>query len=253
MTFKLAIHSFKGGTGKSLIAANLAVSLALEGKSVGAMDLDLSGPGLHAIFELKKEEIKNTLNDILLMKCSPMETVIDLTERLGLRKGRLVFTPASYKAEDIVRILSKGYELPIFRNAVEEVSKAYDLDYSFIDTHPGIEQSTLVAMGACDAILLVSRIDSQDIFGTGVMLEVAKALKKPVFLVANMVPPGVDEEKLEQRLASMYGVPVITAIPFYTEVLRALSSGVFVLKNPGHDFASKMKPLTSKMLEVEKS
>jgi septum site-determining protein MinD len=253
LPFKVVIHSFKGGPGKSTITANLATSLALKGKSVGMMDLDLAGPGLHVIFELNKEEIKHTLNDVFLMKCSPTDTVIDLTERLGLEKGSLMFIPASYKAEDIVRILSKGYELSMFQTAVEEVSKTYNLDYIFIDTHPGIEESTLVAIGTGDVILLISRIDSQDVFGTGVILEVSKALKKSVFLVMNMIPPGTEYEILNERLQNTFNTPVIGKIPFYTEILRSLSAGVFILKNPEHEFTSMINSLTFKLLEVEKN
>jgi len=253
LTFKVVIHSFKGGPGKSTITANLATSLALKGKSVGMLDLDLAGPGLHVIFELNKEEIKYTLNDVFLMKCSPMDTVIDLTERLGLKQGSLKFIPASYKAEDIVRILSKGYELSMFQTAVKEVSKAYDLDYVFIDTHPGIEESTLVAIGTGDTILLISRIDNQDIFGTGIILEVAKALKKPVFLIMNMIPPGTENKNLNEKLQRTFDTQIIGQIPFYTEILRSLSSGIFILKNPEHEFTSIIDSLTLKLLEVEKN
>jgi len=253
MTQKVVSHSFKGGPGKSTVLSNLAVSLALEGKNVGAIDLDLAGPGLHVIFELKKDEIKYTLNDILQMKCAPLDAVIDLTKRQRLKKGRLVFIPASYNAEDIVRILTTGYELSIFRKALEEVANAYDLDYMLIDTHPGIEESTLVAMGVCDTLLLISRLDNQDILGTGVTLEVAKALKKPVFLVVNMIPPGVDEKALKERLERLFDIPIIGEIPFYTDVLRALSSGIFILKHPEHDFGARIKSISSKLLEVEKN
>ncbi len=45
MTKVIAVHSFKGGTGKTTLTANLAATLALHHR-VGVMDLDLSGPGL---------------------------------------------------------------------------------------------------------------------------------------------------------------------------------------------------------------
>ena len=243
MTFKIAVHSFKGGTGKSTITANLAVSLALEGRRVGVLDLDLAGPGLHVLFEMKPDEIKYTLNDYFLGTCAPAEIAIDLTERMDLKRGSLVFVPASFKAEDIVRVLSKGYEIGTFRNAIDVISNLYKLDYMIVDTHPGIEKSTLISMGSCDMNIIISRMDSQDIFGTGVMLEVTKVLEKSQILIANMIPPGVDKEKVRARLETLFGTKVITAIPFYTEVLRALSSEIFVLKNPTHDFSSTLRPV----------
>ena len=243
MTTRIAVHSFKGGTGKSTISANIAVSLAMEGKKVGVLDLDLAGPGLHVLFEMKPDSIKYTLNDYFLGQCSATDIAVDLTDQLGLKNGKLLFVPASFKAEDIVKVLSRGYEIGMFRNAIEAISKMHDLDYMIVDTHPGIEKSTLISMGVCDVNLIVSRMDSQDIFGTGVMLEVTKVLEKPQILIANMIPPGVDREKVKLRLETLFNTKVVTAIPFYTEILRALSTEVFVLKNPDHDFTSALRPI----------
>ncbi len=58
-----------------------------------------------------------------------------------------------------------------------------------------------------------------------------------------MIPPGVDKEKVKARLETLFNAKVITAIPFYTEILRALSSEVFVLKNPDHDFSAALRPV----------
>jgi septum site-determining protein MinD len=212
---------------------------------VGVLDLDLAGPGLHVLFEMKPDSIKNTLNDYFTGQCAASDIAIDLTEQLHLKHGKLVFVPASFKAEDIVKVLSRGYEIGMFRNAIDVISKMHDLDYMIIDTHPGIEKSTLISMGVCDINLIVSRMDSQDIFGTGVMLEVTRALEKPQILIANMIPPGVDREKVKLRLETLFNTKVVTAIPFYTEILRALSSEVFVLKNPDHDFTFALKPVMS--------
>jgi MinD-like ATPase involved in chromosome partitioning or flagellar assembly len=243
VTFKIAVHSFKGGTGKSTITANLAVMLALEGRRVGVFDLDLAGPGLHVLFEMKPDEIEYTLNDYLIGRCGADKIAIDLTDKLGLKRGQLLFVPASFKAEDIVRVLSKGYEIGMFREALDVISRIHNLDYIIIDTHPGIEKSTLVSMGVCDLNVILSRMDSQDIFGTGVMMEVTKVLEKPQMLIANMIPPGVDKEKVKARLETLFNTKVITAIPFYTEILRALSSEVFVLRNSDHDFSAALRPV----------
>jgi MinD-like ATPase involved in chromosome partitioning or flagellar assembly len=243
MTFKIAVHSFKGGTGKSTITANLAVSLAQEGRRVGVLDLDLAGPGLHVLFEMRPDEMKYTLNDFFIGRCSADSITVDLTDKMNLKRGALVFVPASFKAEDIIRVLSKGYEIGMFREALNLISKMHNLDYMIIDTHPGVEKSTLVSMGVCDMDIIISRMDSQDIFGTGVMLEVTKVLEKPQILIANMIPPGVDKEKVKARLETLFGTKVITAIPFYTEILRALSSEVFVLKNPDHAFSAALRPV----------
>jgi MinD-like ATPase involved in chromosome partitioning or flagellar assembly len=277
-TLRVAIHSFKGGTGKSTVTANLAVMLAQRGKKVGVMDLDLAGPGLHVLLGVHNDDIKNTLNDLFMGNCLPLDTVMDLSSKFLAQPGsksehenlegshevdtmltgqdrpspigKFIFIPASFKAQDMVRVLTKGYEVRLFREAIRQISETNDLDYLFIDTHPGIEESTLLAIGVCDLLLLVSRIDSQDLFGTGVILEVAKALNKPKVLVTNMVPPGSDEEKLKERLKVMFDINPLTIIPFYTEILKTLSSEVFIYSRPEHEFAKRVYPLTSKMLEI---
>ena len=50
MSSILAIHSFRGGTGKSNLSANLATCLALSGKKVAIFDTDLASPGVHVLF-----------------------------------------------------------------------------------------------------------------------------------------------------------------------------------------------------------
>jgi MinD-like ATPase involved in chromosome partitioning or flagellar assembly len=251
MTIKIAVHSFKGGTGKSTIAANLAICLSLEGRRVGVLDLDLAGPGIHVLFGMNPDSISHTLNDYLLDACSMSDIAVDMTEQLHLKKGSLIFVPASYKAEDIVKVLSRGYEIGVFRNAMDLISREHNLEYMIVDTHPGIDKSTLISMGVCDINIIISRMDNQDIFGTGVMLEVIKVLEKPQILIANMIPPGVDREKVKDRLETLFSTKVLSVIPFYTEILRALSSDLFVLRNPEHDFTTALKPVIA-ALELRK-
>jgi len=85
LTKVIAIHSFKGGTGKTTLTANIAATLATHSR-VGVMDLDLSGPGLHVIFGLKKGEIKATLSDIFLGEAEPAETIVALSQKFDLKK-----------------------------------------------------------------------------------------------------------------------------------------------------------------------
>lgn len=53
MTQIISIHSYRGGTGKSNIVANLATLLVLEGKRVAIFDADIQSPGIHLLFGLK--------------------------------------------------------------------------------------------------------------------------------------------------------------------------------------------------------
>ena len=56
MTQIIAVHSFRGGTGKSNLTANLATSLGLNGKRVAVLDTDLASPGIHVLFDFELDE-----------------------------------------------------------------------------------------------------------------------------------------------------------------------------------------------------
>jgi MinD-like ATPase involved in chromosome partitioning or flagellar assembly len=122
-----------------------------------------------------------------------------------------------------------------------------------IDSHPGIEKDTLLSMALCDYLVLISRVDQQDLFGSGVMTEVASQLQKPVVLILNMVPSSVSEkeaEKIADRLAQLFHLHVLTALPFNSDVLENLSKGVFVLEKPKDPLTKRFTEIATKMLEA---
>src|SRR5881409_1286220 len=238
----IAIHSFKGGTGKTTLTANLASTLALDHR-VGVMDLDLSGPGLHVLFGLRKGDVKATLTDIFLGDASPNDVILDLSPKFGLTKGGLYFCPASNKVEDMLRLLKSGLEVSVFQDILQKVGESKNLDYIIVDTHPGVENDTVLAMGCCDALILVSRVDQQDLFGTAVMVMLAETFEKPTFLALNMVPPGVrikDAVKVGKDLAVLFKSHFLAAFEFQIDVINNLSRSVFVLDNPNSNFAKKV-------------
>ncbi|MGH2523697.1 MAG: P-loop NTPase, partial [Anaerolineales bacterium] len=57
----VSVHSFRRGTGKSHLTANLAALLAVEGRRVGVMDTNLQSPSLRILFGL--DGATPTLND----------------------------------------------------------------------------------------------------------------------------------------------------------------------------------------------
>ena len=49
----VSVHSYRGGTGKSNLTANLAACLAAAGKRVAVVDTDIQSPGIHMLFGLE--------------------------------------------------------------------------------------------------------------------------------------------------------------------------------------------------------
>src|ERR671920_1014096 len=83
MTHCIAIHSYKGGTGKTTIAANTAAMLVKTGKKVALLDLDIYAPSLHNYFKISP---KKWINDFLDNNADVEETIIDMTEYIDKEK-----------------------------------------------------------------------------------------------------------------------------------------------------------------------
>lgn len=247
MARSIAVHSFKGGTGKSTIAANLAVALVSHGKHVAVMDLDLEGPGLHVIFGIFPDQMPYTLNDVLLDNAQPEQAALLMNDRLGLKdSGKLYFVPASTKIGEMLRTLRTGFEVESFSKAISRLKDQFKLDYLLIDTHPGIENDTLLAMGVCDHLLLISRLDEQDIFGTGVMAQIARTLNRPTHLLVNMIPTaakGWEASRIADGVGAQFKVDVLGWLPFSDEIQRSLSRSVFILTEHRHSMVAKFQEL----------
>jgi flagellar biosynthesis protein FlhG len=79
----LAVGGAKGGVGKSVIAANLAVGLALLGQKVILADLDLGGADVHLYVGVKS--LTKTWNDFLGKKVSSIKDILTPTAFEGLK------------------------------------------------------------------------------------------------------------------------------------------------------------------------
>jgi flagellar biosynthesis protein FlhG len=78
-----SIAGGKGGTGKSVITANLGIGLTLVGKRVILLDGDLGGPNLHNYLNLRRPQFN--LNDFIMNRCDTLEDATTTTPLEGLR------------------------------------------------------------------------------------------------------------------------------------------------------------------------
>src|SRR3954451_21303799 len=142
----VAIHSYRGGTGKSNITTNLAVLVARAGNRVGVIDADITSPGIHVIFGLRDDGVRFALNDYLWGRCRIEEAAYDVTECLGAGldpaadRPRVYLIPSSVKTGEIARVLREGYDVGLLNDGFRQLGAAIDLDYLFIDTHPGVNE-----------------------------------------------------------------------------------------------------------------
>ena len=76
----IAVHSYKGGTGKTLLSVNLAATFAKLGKKICLFDLDFRAPSLFSV--LKVENAECWLNDYLNGACEINKVLVDLSSRI---------------------------------------------------------------------------------------------------------------------------------------------------------------------------
>lgn len=245
----ICIHSFRGGTGKSNVTANLSALLAAEGRRVGVVDTDIQSPGIHILFNLDEGKIVHSLNDYLWGKCAIREAAHDVTPNLGAGvKGRVFLIPSSSKATEIARVLREGYDVGLLKDGFQELIKDLTLDFLLIDTHPGLNEETLLSIALSDALAIILRPDQQDYQGTGVTVEVARKLEVPrMLLVVNKMPPGFDVAAVRSRVETTFTCPV-AAVLFHCEEMMVLASGgIFVLRYPDHPLTAALKQVAAQL------
>lgn len=246
----LAIHSFRGGTGKSNLTANLAVALALRGKRVAIFDTDLASPGVHVLYGFSPAPGQCTLNDHLQADARIVDCAHDVTpEQVSRAHGRIWLVPAAMEGDRIARLLREGYQVEKLNDAFFEIGEKLNLDVVLVDTHPGINEETLLSAAIADCLLMVMRPDSQDYLGTAVAIEVAERLEVPaVRMVVNKLPAHFDAEQVRERVATRYGVPIAALLPLSDDLLTLASGGLAVLTFPSHPWSEQVIALADGLL-----
>jgi MinD-like ATPase involved in chromosome partitioning or flagellar assembly len=247
----VALHSFRGGTGKSNITANLSATLAMSGKHVGIVDADIQSPGIHVIFGLTERQVEHTLNDYLWGRCRITDAAYDVSPP-DAAPGRIVLVPSSIKVTEISRVLHQGYDARLLKDGFRDLIHDLALDYLLIDTHPGLNEETLLSIAISHVLIIILRPDQQDYQGTSVTLEVAKKLGVPaMYLVLNKLLADLEPDAYRTRLQETYRTEVGAILPLSTEVARMASSDVFCLIEPEHPFSQGIKELTAKIVALE--
>jgi MinD-like ATPase involved in chromosome partitioning or flagellar assembly len=182
----IAFHSYKGGTGKTTLAANFAASLAKKGYKVFLLDFDVYAPSLQSYFEI---DPKKWINDFLFEKAELKEVVLDVTPLIegggGSGKstsGQLWVGFCNAKKEEIFKLEGRSSRLNVFRRFIdlrESLSYQYKADYIIIDTSPGMRYWSINALVIADVLLLILSMTDLDIGGTRLLIrEIYASLTK---------------------------------------------------------------------------
>jgi MinD-like ATPase involved in chromosome partitioning or flagellar assembly len=251
----ISIHSFRGGTGKSNTTANLAVLLAAAGHRVGIVDTDIQSPGIHVIFARPASEIGYALNDYLWGKCRIEQAAYDVTPAAignadpNAPRPRLFLIPSSIDTGAIARVLREGYDVARLNDGFQSLIRVLDLDYLLIDTHPGVNEETLLSIAISDLLLLILRPDNQDFQGTSVTVELARRLDvNEILIVLNKVPASINPEQLRSQVEFAYKAPVIGALPLCEQIAELASSGIFINRYPDHPVTAQLRAIAARIM-----
>ena len=118
---KIMVLSGKGGVGKSTVAVNLAVSLALAGKRVGLLDVDIHGPSIPKMLGLEDAHI------------SVRDEVMLPVEKAGLKVMSIGFL---LQNQDDAVIWRGPMKMGVIKQFLKDVDWG-ELDYLIIDSPPG--------------------------------------------------------------------------------------------------------------------
>ena len=220
----ITLHSFKGGTGKTLLTINLAIMLAKSGKRVCLIELDFSAPSFFANF--KPEKIF-WMNDYLAKACKIENTLTDCSTK-DMGEGKLVVGLANPSTEAIRDMASKDRKWEIealtrLFSLKDMLLKDMHFDYVFFDTSPGLQYSSINAIISADIVLVVTSSDRSDVEGTQRMIhDLYEIFEKKTAIIMNRVP--LERCPLEKFEAQQ--PPLIGTIPCSCDIPRARAKGI---------------------------
>lgn len=254
----MAIHSYKGGTGKTLTSINLAATFANQGRKVSLLDLDFRAPSLHAPF--KYMDSKYWLNDYLNGVCEIDKTLIDLTDRY-FKRGQLMVGLANPATEAIRDISAKDRKwemraLGRLLSLKNSLLNDMEIDYIIFDTSPGLQYSSINAIVAADIVLVVTTIDMSDVEGTRRMThELYDLFEKKTGIILNKMPIEMlsspkDVDKIRENYEKLHGLPVIGVVPCFCDILRSGGTQLFVQEKPEHPFTKILAEIAAKVEKI---
>ena len=237
----IAIHSGKGGVGKSTISANLAITLAKMGYKVGLLDADIHGPSIPKMFHTEG--------------CRPVSTPVN---------GRNLIEPIEQYG---VKMLSIGFfvdpqQAVVWRggmasNAIKQLIQDAnwgDLDYFLIDLPPGtsdIHLTLVQHLHLTGAIVVttpqpVALVDARK----GVDMFLNEKINVPVLgLVENMAwftPAELPNNRYYifgkdggKHLAEELNIPLLGQVPLVQSIREGGDEGTPISLQDGHP-ASQM-------------
>jgi len=222
----IAIFSTKGGVGKSLIAVNLAVALAKEGKKACAIDLDTQVVGDMA-----------QMLGIIPQKC--MADLINcLKKQPQLTKKTDFVVKSKFGSVDFLAgVLRPQQSGNLYPDKFSEVFNLFDKDYDYIivDAGKSFTDVFLSTLNQANLILLVVTPDALSIYQTKWALDTLQFLHFPLVMIKLVLNRAESASSISwQEIRTSLPVDIIEKIPSEGRLVnQAVNQGVpIVIDSP---------------------
>ena len=247
----IAIHSGKGGVGKSTVTANLAVALAQKGYRVGLLDADIHGPSMPKMFHTED--------------CRPVSveeegrTLIEPIEQYGVKMLSIGFFVNPEQAV----IWRGGMASNAIKQLIEDAHWG-ELDYFLIDLPPGTSDIhlTLISTLQLTGVIVVTTpqpvalVDARK----GVEMFRNEKVNVPILgLVENMAwftPAELPQNKYYifgrdggKALAEELDIPLLGQIPLVQSIREGGDEGLPIALQAGHPAAAAFEAIASQLAE----
>ncbi|OGR60561.1 MAG: hypothetical protein A2X36_10075 [Elusimicrobia bacterium GWA2_69_24] len=236
----VAVGSGKGGVGKSSVACNLAVSLALDGAQVGLLDADIYGPNQPQMFGVPDFAPQADEHN----KIAPAEA-----------HGIKLFSMGFLLEPDSAAIWRGPMLHAAVRQFLEDVSWG-ELDYLVVDLPPGtgdVQLSLSQAIPIAGAVI-VTTPQSLALSDVRKAVSMFQKVSVPILgIVENMSEfacpncghsSRIFSEGGAQGLAAKYGVPCLGAIPLDPRICRSGEEGTpITLAHPDSTVAAAFRDI----------
>jgi pilus assembly protein CpaE len=228
----------KGGTGKTLVSTNLAVSLATRGRTVALVDLDLQ------------------FGDVgLCLGLSPDRTIYDLVKSGGTidsekLEGYMTPHPSGLRA-----LLAPSRPDQAASVSVELLRDVYSVlratyDYVIVDTPPGFTPEVIATIDSSSDVCIVGMLDSLSLKNTKLGLETLDLMgfdADRIRLILNRAGSRVGITGDDVR--TVIGRDPDVLVPSDREIPRAVNEGQpIVLAKPGSEAARSFGLLADKFV-----